>query len=59
MQLRGLVEYSHQLVFNRPDLNDVIMNSLDVAQNRIVSGANEDCECERAKKEMEKLAGIY
>jgi len=56
MQLRGLVEYSHQLVFNRPDLNDTIMNSLDVAQNRIVSGANEQHECDRVKKEMDQIA---
>ena len=56
MQLRGLVEYSHQLVFNRPDLNDVIMNSLDVAQNRIVAGANEQHECDRVTKEMDQIA---
>lgn len=53
---RCLVEFARQLVFNRPDLNDTIMNSLDVAQSRIVSGANEGCECDRAKQEMDQIA---
>ena len=56
MQLRGLVEFARQLVFSKPELNDVIMNSLDVAQNRIVAGANASHECDRAKQEMDQVA---
>ena len=55
MRFRELVEYARQMVFSKPELNDTIMNSLDIAQHRIVAGANEHHECERAKEEMWKI----
>jgi hypothetical protein len=54
-----LTEYARQLVVHRPELNDTIMNELNFAQSQVATGVNETHVCADAKKEMNRLAGIY